>query len=141
HFAPQQLLPAFEIYGAGYSPPAKLPKPAVMAGVIIFAAETDAKARRPATTQQLPFTDLFRGTRGLGRPPIDDIETYWTPMEKARVEDMLTRFIVGSEATVGTGVRALVDETNADELIIVSDIYEHRKRLRSFEIIAQAHSV
>ena len=86
----------------------------------------------------MSFTGIFRGARGLGKPPIDDIESYWTPMEKSQVGRMLSRAIIGSKETVRRGLEALVEETGADELMIVSDVYDHRTRLRSFEMIAEA---
>ena len=109
-----------------------------MVGVNIIAAGTDDEARRLATTQQMSFANLFRGARGLSQPPIDDIESYWSPTEKAQAMRMLARSIVGAPDTVRAGIDALVAETGADELIIVSDIYDHATRLRSFELIAEA---
>ena len=67
-----------------------------MVGVNIIAADSDAEARRLATTQQMSFANIFRGARGLSQPPIDDIESYWSPMEKAQATRMLARSIVGS---------------------------------------------
>lgn len=139
HFAPQMLLQALEIYRAHFRPSKQLDRPYAMVGVNIIAAETDAEARRLATTQQMSFADLVRGARDYSKPPIDDIETYWTPMEKAQAKRMLERSIIGSPSTVREGIEALIAETGADELIIVSDVYEHEKRLRSFELIAEAY--
>jgi luciferase family oxidoreductase group 1 len=136
HFAPEQLLPALEIYRSRFKPSDQLDRPYAMVGVNIIAAETDAEARYLATTQQMSFANLARGARQLSKPPIDDIETYWAPREKAQAMQMLARSIVGSPETVRAGIKALVDETAADELMIVSDIYDHARRLRSFEIIA-----
>lgn len=136
HFAPQQLLPALDVYRERFKPSDQLDRPYVMVGVNIIAAETEAEARRLATTQQMSFADLFRGARSLSRPPIDDIETYWSPLEKAQAAQMLTRSIIGTSLTVRDGMKALIEETSADELIVVSDIYDHAARLRSFELIA-----
>ncbi len=136
HFAPELLLPALNIYRSRFKPSAQLDRPHAMVGVNIIAADTDAQARRLATTQQMSFANLFRGARRLSQPPIDDIETYWSPMEKAQAMRMLERSIVGSPETVRAGIDALVGETKADELMIVSDIYDHEERLRSFELIA-----
>ena len=136
HFAPEQLLPALDIYRSRFKPSEQLGRPHAMVGVNIIAAETDREARRLATTQQMSFTGIFRGARQLSQPPIDDIETYWTPREKLQVRQMLARSIVGSPETVGTGLDALIEETAADEVMIVSDVYDHAARLRSFEIIA-----
>ena len=138
HFAPAELLPALAIYRDHFKPSDALDRPYAMAGVNVIAAETDAEARRLATTQQMAFTNMLRGTRGLSQPPIDDIETYWTPMEKAQATRMLARSIVGSPDTVRAGIAALVAETRVDELIVVSDVYDHERRLRSFELIADA---
>ena len=138
HFAPGELLSALEIYRSRFKPSDQLDRPYAMVGVNIIVAETDAQARRLATTQQMAFANIFRGARGLSQPPIDDIETYWSPMEKAQAMRMLARSIVGAPETVREGVEALVAETKPDELIIVSDVYDHTKRLKSFELIAEA---
>ena len=138
HFAPGELLAALDIYRARFKPSEQLDRPYAMVGVNIVAAPTDDEARRLATTQQMSFANLVRGARGLSQPPIDDIETYWSPAEKAQATRMLARSIIGAPETVRAGIKALVDETKADELIVVSDVYDHPTRLRSFEMIAEA---
>jgi len=138
HFAPDLLLPALQIYRSRFKPSAQLARPYAMVGVNIIAAETDAEARRLATTQQMSFANIFRGARGLSQPPIDDIESYWSPMEKAQAMRMLARSIIGSPGTVRAGMDAVIAETGADELMIVSDVYDHAARLRSFELIMEA---
>jgi luciferase family oxidoreductase group 1 len=140
HFAPDQLLPALDIYRARFQPSEQLEKPHAMVGVNIIAADTDREAKRLATTQQMSFTNMFRGKRGLSQPPIDDIETYWSPVEKAQAMQMLARSIVGAPDTVRAGIAALVAETGADELMVVSDVYDHGARLHSFELMAAANA-
>jgi len=138
HFAPDHLIAALEIYRGRFKPSEQLDRPYAIVGVNVIAADSDEKARRLATTQQMSFTNIFRGARGLSQPPIDDIETYWTPMGKAQAQRMLARSIIGAPDTVRKGMAALIEETQADELIVVSDVYEHAERLRSFELIAEA---
>src|SRR5271167_3029399 len=138
HFAPDHLISALEIYRNRFKPSEQLARPYAIVGVNIVAGESDDKARRLATTQQMSFSNIFRGARGLSQPPIDDIESYWTPMEKAQAMRMLARSIIGSANTVRKGIAALVKETGANELIVVSDVYEHSERLRSIELIAEA---
>ncbi len=137
HFAPDMLIPALQTYRSRFKPSAQLDRPYAMVGVNVIAARTDAEARRLATTQQMSFTGIFRGARGLAQPPIDDIETYWTPVERAQVLAMLSRSIIGSRGTVASGLAALVAETGADEVMVVSDVHDFDARLQSFEIIAQ----
>ena len=137
HFAPQLLLPALRIYRENFKPSEQLDRPHAMVGVNIIAAETDQAARRLATTQQMSFANIFRGARTFSQPPIDDIETYWSPAEKYQTMQMLERSIVGSRESVAAGIERLVEETGADELMVVSDVYDHGERLRSFELIAE----
>ncbi|MEI9901507.1 MAG: LLM class flavin-dependent oxidoreductase [Hyphomicrobium sp.] len=141
HFAPTDLLPALDVYRTRFRPSAQLDRPYAVVGVNIIAAPTDREAVRLATTQQMSFTDIFRGARGLSQPPIDDIETYWTPREKMQAQHMLARSIYGSPDTVRTRIEALIAETGADELMIVSDVYDHDARLRSFDLIAGTQAV
>jgi luciferase family oxidoreductase group 1 len=138
HFAPELLIPALQIYRTTFKPSEQLGRPYAMVGVNIIAAPTDSEARRLATTQQMSFASIFRGARGQSQPPIDDIETFWSPTEKAQAMRMLARSIVGSPETVCDGIAKLVAETDADELIVVSDVYDHALRLRSFKLIADA---
>ncbi|MGH8813842.1 MAG: LLM class flavin-dependent oxidoreductase [Advenella sp.] len=137
HFAPDMLLPALDIYRSRFKPSEQLDRPYTMVGINVIAADTDHEAKRLATTQQMSFADMFRARQGVSKPPIDDIETYWSPQEKAQAMRMLARSVVGSADTVRTGLQAFIDETNADELMIVSDLYDHQARLRSVELIAE----
>jgi len=106
-------------------------------GVNVIAAETDEEARRLFTSTQQRFTDMVRGARGLLPPPIDDIDTYWSPVEKAQASSMLACSFVGSAATVARELGTFIERTGADELIVASAIYDHAARLRSYEILAE----
>lgn len=136
HFAPQQLMEALALYRHRFKPSAQLSEPYAMVGVNVVAADSEREAKRLATTQQMSFANLLRGDRRLSQPPIDDIDTYWSPREKMQASQMLARSIIGTPEIVHAGLEALQAETGADELIIVSDIYDHASRLRSFELIA-----
>ncbi|MQR00865.1 LLM class flavin-dependent oxidoreductase [Glaciimonas soli] len=136
HFAPDALVDALRIYRARFKPSAQSKTPHAMVGVNIIAADSDAEARRLATTQQMSFADMHRGVRGLSKPPIDDIETYWSPAEKAQASHMLGNSIIGSAETIRAGLEKLLSFTAADELMIVSDIFDHKARLHSYEMIA-----
>lgn len=138
HFAPDMLLPALDLYRSRFKPSKQLDRPYAMAGINVIAADTDHEAKRLATTQQMSFADMFRARQGVSKPPIDDIETYWSPQEKAQAMRMLARSVVGSADTVRTGLQAFIAETGVDELMIVSDVYDRQARLRSVELIAEA---
>jgi luciferase family oxidoreductase group 1 len=138
HFAPQWLDRAIAIYRERFQPSRQLSTPYVMVGVNVIAAESDDEARRLWTSQQMSFADLLRGTPRLLRPPVDDIDTYWQPHEKMHASQMLACSVVGSGETVRAGLQTLVERTKADELIVVSDVFDFDRRLRSFELVARA---
>lgn len=139
HFAPEMLLPALEVYRSRFEPSEQLRRPYAMVGVNVVAAETDREATRLFSSAQQQFTHLLRGTRGLLRPPIEDIEAYWSPAEKAQASRMLARSFVGSGATVGAELERFIAETGVDELMVASAIHDHVARLRSYAILADVH--
>jgi len=139
HFAPDMLMDALKIYRARFEP-GQIERPHAMVGVNVIAAATDAEARRLFTSAQQSFTNMLRGTRGKLLPPIDDIEEYWTPVEKAQAGNMLRCAIVGGPETVQRGLAEFLERTGADELMVASAIWDHDARKRSYEILAQAQS-
>ena len=136
HFAPEALLPALDLYRARFQPSAQLQEPYAMVAVNVVAADDDATARQLFTSVQQSFTNVFRGARGQLPPPVDDIEAYWSPDERARVSQMLSRSYVGSAETVREGLEGVIAETDADELIVAAAIHDHSARVRSYEILA-----
>jgi luciferase family oxidoreductase group 1 len=141
HFAPDALLPALAAYRGSFQPSAQLDKPYAAAGINVFAAPTDAEAKRLFTSAQQQFTNMVRNRRGKLQPPIDDIETYWTPQEKAQVGAMLNYSFVGAPQTVRLGVEEFVAMTGVDELIAVSAIYDHTARLRSYQLLSEIFQI
>ena len=138
HFAPADLLDALALYRSEFQPSAQLAEPYAMAGLNVYAAETDEEAARLFTTPQQAWASRFRGRAGPYPPPIDDIESYWTPAEKAQASAMLAESVVGSPETVRAGVAEFVARTGVDEVMVVSAIHDHAARVRSYEILAEA---
>ena len=101
--------------------------------------DTDEEARYLFTTIQQSFTNLVRGAGGKIQAPIDNIDDYWSPTEKHHATHMLKYSIVGSAETVRKGLEELVGLTKADELMIVTSIYDHSARMRSYQIVAQTN--
>jgi luciferase family oxidoreductase group 1 len=136
HFAPDLLLPALQIYRAHFKPSDALAQPYAMAGVGLFAADTDAQARRLITSAQQQFLNLRRGRPGPVPPPVDSMDDLWSPAERAGVEHALRYAIVGTPGAVKQGLEAFIAETRVDEVMITAQIYDHAARLRSYEIVA-----
>jgi luciferase family oxidoreductase group 1 len=139
HFAPAALLQALHVYRTRFQPSEYLREPYAMVGVNVFAADTDAEARRLMTSLQQQFISLRRGTPGPLPPPVDNMDDYWSPMERAGVEQALAYSVVGAPDAIERGLEAFIAETRADELMLTAQIYDHAARLRSFEIAAKVH--
>ncbi len=137
HFAPDALIEALRVYRDAFRPSAQCPKPHAMIGVNVVAARTDDEARHLFSTVQQSYALLHRGQRGLQRPPIADIESFWTPAEKRLAMQMLQVSVVGSPQTVAAGLGRLLELTQADELMVVSNIFEPAARHASYSILAE----
>ncbi len=136
HFAPAQMTPAIEAYRALFRPSEHLARPYVMLGVNVFAAETEREARRLMTSVQQAFVNLRTGRPGRLPPPVDDYERGLGPMERAILEQALSCTFAGTPDQVAQGLDAFVARTGADELMVVSQIFDHAARLRSYELVA-----
>jgi alkanesulfonate monooxygenase SsuD/methylene tetrahydromethanopterin reductase-like flavin-dependent oxidoreductase (luciferase family) len=108
-----------------------------MIGAGIFAAETDAEARRLFTSAQLQFLNLIRGRPGKLPPPVDSIDDHCTPAERAAIDQRTRCSAIGSPGTVRRRLQELLEDTHADEIIATAQIFDHAARLRSFEIAAE----
>jgi luciferase family oxidoreductase group 1 len=138
HFAPQALMQAIAVYRERFEPSEQLAEPYVMVGCNAIVADTEEEAKRLFTSPQQNFARMVRGTRGQLPPPIDDIEAFWTPMEKAQSASMLACSFHGSTATIKDKLAPLIEATGADELMVAAAIWDHKARVRSFELLAEA---
>jgi luciferase family oxidoreductase group 1 len=138
HFAPDAMDEALAIYRRDFRPSKRLAAPYAMLGINVVAAGDDAQARRLFTTQQQSFINLRRGRPGLVPPPIEDIESYWTPTEKFGVQSALACAVVGGPETARQGLAAFIARHRPDELLLTANIFDHQLRRRSFELAMQA---
>ena len=137
HFAPDYLYTALETYRSRFKPSEQQATPYCMMGINIIVAPSDEEAEFLASTQRMSVTNLLRGDRGLSKPPIADINTYWSIDERVQAQRMLAMSVVGSPDTVREKLEGILTQTRVNELMIVSDIYDHSLRLQSYEYIAQ----
>jgi len=137
HFAPGMMQQAVALYRERFRPSERLAKPHVMLGVNVFAAETDAEARRLFSSLQQAFLNLRRGRPGKLPAPVDDMESRIDPYGRAMLEDALACSVIGGPETVLAGLEAFVASTGPDELMVTAQIFNHDARKRSFGILAE----
>jgi luciferase family oxidoreductase group 1 len=140
HFAPEYLYAAAQLYRKHFQPNEVLRAPYLTVAVQVIVAETDATARRLFTTPQQRFLRLIRNQPVELLPPVNSMELLWEDWERAAVDSKLSAAIVGANATVKAGLEKLVDDTEADEIIVVTDTYEHEDRLESYRRVAKVAS-
>jgi luciferase family oxidoreductase group 1 len=137
HFAPADMMQALHLYRTYFKPSQQLDRPYTMVGLNAVVAETDDEARYLFTSVQQSFTNLRRGTPGQIPPPIDDIDSFWSPAEKASASQTLLCSVIGSPETAERRLLSFLELTQPDEIIATAHIFDHRARLRSFELFAQ----
>jgi luciferase family oxidoreductase group 1 len=136
HFSPEYTLPSLELYRKTFQPSDDLQKPYAMVALNIVAAETDAEAEFLATSQYQSFLNLIRNKPGKIPPPVEDMNQIWTPQEKALVNSRTGGSIIGSRETVKQKLEEYLEQTKADEIMVNAMIFDHKARLRSYEIVA-----
>jgi luciferase family oxidoreductase group 1 len=140
HFAPQQLMQALEVYRANFKPSAQLAKPYVMLGFNVFAADTDEEAQVRATSMQQSFVNLRSGRPGRLPPPLPGYREKAGPAERALLDSVLSCAAIGSHDTVRESLKAFIEKTGADELMIACAMFDHHARLRSYEIASEVRA-
>ncbi|HET7717652.1 MAG TPA: LLM class flavin-dependent oxidoreductase [Bauldia sp.] len=140
HFAPGLMEEAIEVYRATYRPSARWPKPHLMLALNVFAAETEAEARRLFTSLEQAFVNLRTGKPGKLPPPVDDFGKGLDERILFTLDQALACTVVGDPVTVRKGIADFAARTGADELMLTGQIYDHGARIRSFEIAAEAMS-
>jgi luciferase family oxidoreductase group 1 len=137
HFAPDYLAVALDLYRREFRPSSQLQQPYVIVGAGIYAADTEAEARRIFSSAQIQALNLIRDRPSQVPPPVDDIEKRWTPDERIAINHRTRYAAVGSPEMVEQRLGEILDETAADEIILTAQIFDHSARLRSFEIAAE----
>jgi luciferase family oxidoreductase group 1 len=135
-FAPRLMHEALQLYREMFRPSPYLQKSYAMVGLPLIAADTDERARHLATSAYQRILRLYRGEPIFTPPPVPTMDGLWNNAERAHVENHFGAAIIGGPETVRRELERFIDETGADELIINSDFYHHRDRLRSYEIVA-----
>ena len=140
HFAPRLLLQAIDLYRDLFKPSAEWPKPYVVIGVPLIAAPTDDEAQFLASSTFQRVLGILKGERRKLAAPVHGLAEQLLPQDRAAIDDFLAAAVIGGHETVRQGFAALLQATQADELMLVCDIYDPALRLRSLDIAAAAHA-
>ncbi|EJD6377263.1 MULTISPECIES: luciferase-like monooxygenase [Providencia] len=137
HFAPDLLLQALDVYRANFQPSQRLSKPYAMVCINIIAADTHREAEFLFTSMQQAFVMLRRGQPSQLPAPVESMENIWSPAEEFGVQQALGMSLVGDKAKVRHGLETIFRQTQADEIMVNGQIFDHQARLHSFELAMQ----
>ena len=132
------LLQALDLYRARFRPSATLTQPYAAIGVPLIAAPTDEEAEFLASSTYQRVLGIVTGQRGRLAPPVQHYLQTLHTQERAAIADFLACAIIGGPDTVARGFRKLAAATEADEFMLVSDVFDPTLRLRSLSIAAEA---
>ncbi len=137
HFAPAQFLTAIHIYRQNFKPSVHLKAPYVISCVNVVAADTDAEADRLATSFKRLFIGVVTGKRELLQPPVDSMDGIWSDLEEEAVNQMTTCSFIGSPETIKEDMDSFIAQTQVDEIMVTSHIYDHQARVHSYQLFAE----
>jgi luciferase family oxidoreductase group 1 len=138
HFAPRLLLQALDVYRSNFRPSETLAKPYVVVGLPLIAAPTDDEAQYLASSTYQRVLGILTGDRRRLLPPVENYMAQRHPQERAAIDDFLACAVVGGIDTVKAGLSAMAEATQADEFMLVCDVFDPTLRLRSLDIAATA---
>lgn len=136
HFAPRLLLQALAIYRSNFRPSEALAKPYVVVGLPLIAAPTDDEAQYLASSTYQRVLGILTGDRRRLLPPVENYMAQRHPQERAAIADFLACAVVGGLDTVRAGLTAMAEATQADEFMLVCDVFDPSLRLRALDIAA-----
>jgi luciferase family oxidoreductase group 1 len=137
HFAPQMMMEAIDLYRHRFEPSEQLDRPYVMLGFNAFVGDTDQEAQLLVTSVQQAFVALRTGQPIPLPPPVPGYAESLPFQSRAVLQSVLSCSAIGSPATAREQVKNFVRRTGADELIVTSQIFDQRARIRSFELLAE----
>lgn len=137
HFAPAQFLTAINLYRKNFKPSAQLAAPYVLACVNVVAADTDAEAHKLATSLYQLFKGIITGKRQLLQAPVGSLKEILNEYEEEQVNQMLSCTFIGSKETIRKDLQEFIDQTQVDEVMATSHIFDHQARLHSYELLSE----
>ncbi|MFV5692836.1 LLM class flavin-dependent oxidoreductase [Flavobacterium sp. LT1R49] len=137
HFAPKQMLQAFEFYRDNFQPSSFLDKPKTMACVNAIAADTDKEAEILSTSLTQMFLNLIRNDRKGLQPPVDSLDGIMSDEELFHVNQMTACSFVGNKEKLTTELQQFIAYSQIDELMITSPIFNHQEKLKSLRLMKE----
>ena len=138
HFASYDAVEAMTNYRSRFQPSRWRSTPHAILAVAAIVADTDDEADKLASS-----ADLNRLRRDRGQyaplPSVEEALAYpYSEGERASVARNRSRLFVGSPATVMQKLSPLIEGCKPDEVMIITAVYDHDARKKSYDLLAEA---
>lgn len=134
HFAPRQMIQAFEFYRENFQASDVLDKPKTIACVNIIAADTNEEAEFLSTSLYQMFLNLIRNDRKGLQPPVPSLDDIMGEEERFHVNQMTACTFTGNKEQLITDLKKFIDYSKIDELMVTGPIFDHQAKLKSIQI-------
>ena len=141
HFSPTPAEPAFRAYRDAFEPSAAFPVPHAILAATVVCAETDAEARRLASTMELAWARIRTGRFEPLPSPEEALAHDYSPAEAQAVALYRQMAVVGDPETVRAELTRRAEAAGADEVMLTTNVFDPDARLRSFELVAEAFGI
>lgn len=112
-------------------------RPRASVAVSVLCADTDAEARRLATS-----LDVWRLTSQVERGPLPSVEEaeaqHLTETDRARIAQNRARLVVGDPERVRRALMDIAEPFGVEELVVLTICHDPKARRRSYELLAEA---
>ena len=137
HFAPTHLFEALTIYRNNFQPSSQLEKPYAMACINVIAADTDYEAEKLSTSLVRMMLGVMTNNLDYVQPPEEPSPEIRELMQHPAFQRMLQYAFIGSPETIKNKTKQFLEDTGANELMVVSHVYDHAARIRSYELFSE----
>jgi luciferase family oxidoreductase group 1 len=125
-------------YRRYFQPSDWAPAPRASVGISVVAADTEAEAKRLASSRELWLLRLATGHLGPFPTPEQAAAHPYTERERAFIRASAGRSIVGAPEQVKAKLEAMATDYGVDELVVVTICHDFTARVRSYELLAES---
>jgi luciferase family oxidoreductase group 1 len=140
HFSPADPAPAMRAYRERFEPSENFERPSAILAVAVICGETDEHAVRLASSMELAWVRMRSGNPGPLPNPEEAMAYPYTPAERRLADAYRSMQVVGKPRTVRARIEELATRAAVDEVMVITNVYDHAERLRSYERLTAAFS-
>jgi luciferase family oxidoreductase group 1 len=137
HISTAGVVDAMRSYRERFEPSDAFPAPHTILATMVVCGEDDEQAAFLASSMELSWARLATGGRGRFPTPEEAVAHEYSPAEMAMVQQRRDSSIVGGPDTVQRRLEGLLEATEADELMVMTMVFDHQERIRSYERLAK----